>query len=142
MIDIHIAKDEAEKKLCYHIRNLVFVQGQNVPAELDKDGLDEQAEHAIIFYDKEAVGCARIRYVKNDMKLERIAILLKMRGKGLGKKLMQFLIKYAEQKKVSAITLSSQACVEEFYKKLGFQTTGQPYEEIGIPHIKMYKEIN
>ncbi len=140
MIDIHIAKDEAEKKLCYQIRHEVFVRGQNISAGLDTDGLDDEAEHAIVYKDGKPVGCARIRYAENKMKLERIAVLEKMRGQGLGQELMKFLINYAEsQDKVKGIVMSSQQYLEKYYQRFGFQAIGESYKEVGIPHIKMYR---
>lgn len=139
MIDIHIAKNEHEKALCYKIRYEVFTKGQGIAHELDDDGLNPESEHAIMYKDNEVVGCARIRYVQDYMKLERIAVLEKVRGQGLGKKLMEFLIKYSKTKNIKGIMMSAQQYLEKFYKEFGFITQGKPYIEVGVPHVKMYR---
>ena len=139
MIDVHIAQNESERDLCYKIREEVFVRGQNIPLELDRDGIDSEAEHVILYNDNEAVGCARVRYVDGHMKLERIAVLERKRGLGLGKRLMQFLNDYAQTKDVDEIVMSAQQYLEEFYRGFGFVTQGESYPEAGIPHVKMHK---
>ncbi|MBU4210242.1 GNAT family N-acetyltransferase [Patescibacteria group bacterium] len=60
----------------------------------------------MLYYKNKAVGCARIRYPNNKMKLERIAILKNARRKGLGTKLIKFLINYAKQKRADKIFFS------------------------------------
>ena len=48
-----------EKDIC-KIRFEVFVDEQNVPEELEIDGLDEEAKHVLAYIDKEAIGTGRI----------------------------------------------------------------------------------
>ena len=141
MIDIHIAKDKYEKELCYKIRKEVFVGGQKIASEMDSDGLDSKSEHVILYNNKKAIGCARIRYINKDMKLERLAILDKYRGQGHGQELMKFIVEYAKKQDVNNIIMSAQQYLERFYEKFGFKKEGESYEEVGIPHIKMYRKI-
>ena len=84
-------------------------------------------------------GTARIRYRDNKMKLERLAILDKYRGKGFGVKFMQFLINYGEEKKVDEIYMHAQYYLLEFYKKLGFEQRGEIFYDAEIEHIEMFK---
>ena len=48
-----------EKDIC-KIRFEVFVDEQNVPEELEIDGLDDEAKHVLAYIDNEAIGTGRI----------------------------------------------------------------------------------
>jgi len=37
----------------------------------------------------------------------------------------------------TAITISAQQYLQQFYTELGFETLSEPYDEDGIPHIRM-----
>jgi predicted GNAT family N-acyltransferase len=128
MLSIRICKTEE-----------VFQKGQNISKDADFDGLDDIAEHVICYLDNEVVGTIRIRYLHNDMKLERLAVLASARGKSIGKEIMLFTINYFKTKpELKGILLSAQQYLEKFYNNLGFTTLGEPYTEVGIPHVKMY----
>jgi predicted GNAT family N-acyltransferase len=136
-LDIRIIKTKKEFDQAIAIRKEVFVEGQNVPVELEIDGLDDESEHVIAYLDEEPVGCARIRF-NTYAKLERIAIVEKYRGRGFGRQLTDFLIDYCKQKDVDEIRLHSQTYVAYFYKKHGFRIRGNPFFEADIEHVEMY----
>lgn len=141
-LEIRKAKNKSELDKVFEIRTNVFVKEQNVPLDLEIDGLDPESEHFVVYLDNNIIGCARIRKSKNFAKLERIAILKEHRNKGFGKQLTKFLIEYCKQKKFDEIRLHSQIYVSDFYKKLGFKTIGENFFEAGIEHIEMYMTIN
>ena len=120
------------------IRFEVFVDEQNVPEELEIDGLDDEAKHVLAYLDNEAIGTGRIL---SDGHIGRIAVLKKHRGLGIGKIMMQSLMQSAEEAKLEKLWLSSQWHARGFYLDLGFQCEGEIYEEAGIDHIKMSKKI-
>ena len=120
------------------IRFEVFVDEQNVPEELEIDGLDDEAKHVLAYLDNEAIGTGRIL---SDGHIGRIAVLKKHRGLGIGKIMMQDLMKWAEEAKLEKLWLSSQWRAHGFYSDLGFQCEGEIYQEAGIDHIKMSKKI-
>jgi len=141
-LKIRKVKNKSELDETFEIRKTVFVEEQNVPVELEIDGLDQEAEHFIAYINKKPIGCARIRIKNNFAKLERIAIIGEYRNKGFGKQLTKFLIDYCKQKKFDEIRLHSQIYVSDFYKKLGFKFVGENFFEAGIEHVEMYMEIN
>jgi predicted GNAT family N-acyltransferase len=93
-MNISISKVSCKENMqaCFIIRKEVFIEGQNVPVELEVDGLDKESGHYILRLDNIASGTARVRYIQNKAKIERVAILAKHQGKGLGKKLMEYII--------------------------------------------------
>tara|TARA_B110000008_G_scaffold267307_1_gene294289 strand:+ start:761 stop:1183 length:423 start_codon:yes stop_codon:yes gene_type:complete len=127
-----------EKEIC-KIRFEVFVDEQDVPEELEIDGLDKEAKHVLAFFDNEAIGTGRIL---SDGHIGRVAVLKRHRGLGIGKLMMQELIEWAEQANLQKLWLSSQWHAKGFYLDLGFECEGEIYEEAGIDHIKMSKKLS
>jgi len=124
------------------VRRQVFTEEQGIKREMDINGLDQNSDH-IIAYDKNVpVGTARIRY-KNGIqaKLERIAVLKSYRGQGIGKRIIAASLGLAKTKGASEVILDSQQSAAGFYEKLGFRQEGEPFEEVGIPHIAMTKKL-
>ena len=120
------------------IRYEVFIDEQNVPEELEIDGLDGEAKHVLAFVDEVTIGTGRIL---SDGHIGRVAVLKKYRGQGSGKLIMKELIKWAQDMNLEKVWLSSQWHAHSFYLDLGFVCVGEIYKEAGIDHIKMYRAL-
>ena len=120
------------------IRYEVFVDEQNVPEELEIDGLDGEAKHVLAFVDGVPIGTGRIL---SDGHIGRVAVLKDYRGFGIGKLIMKELIKWAQDITLKKVWLSSQWHAHSFYLDLGFVCVGDIYKEAGIDHIKMYRVL-
>ena len=125
------------KEICA-IRHKVFVGEQNVPVELEIDGLDDEAKHALAFVDGVPIGTGRIL---SDGHIGRVAVLKDYRGLGIGKSIMKELIKWAQNMNLEKAWLSSQWHAHSFYLDLDFVCVGEIYKEAGIDHIKMFKTL-
>jgi len=123
------------KEIC-SIRNEVFVEEQNVPVELEIDGLDNEARHVLAFVDEVPIGTGRIL---SDGHIGRVAVLKNHRGVGIGKLIMRELVRCAEDTNLEKVWLSSQWHAHSFYLDLGFVCVGEIYKEAGIDHIKMFR---
>jgi predicted GNAT family N-acyltransferase len=122
------------------VRGDVFVKEQNVPVNLEIDGLDSEAKHVIVFDDDgDAIGTGRML---PDGHIGRIAVKKQYRGKGIGMMIMENLIEYARESQLPKVWLSSQYHAKDFYRKLDFVQAGDIYQEAGIDHIKMEKAIS
>ena len=120
------------------IRYEVFVEEQNVPEELEIDGLDNEAKHVLAFVNEVPIGTGRIL---SDGHIGRVAVLEKHRGLGIGKLIMKELVKCAQDMNLEKVWLSSQWHAHSFYLDLGFVCVGEIYEEAGIDHIKMFRSL-
>ena len=118
------------------IRYEVFVEEQNVPEELEIDGLDNEAKHVLAFVNEVPIATGRIL---SDGHIGRVAVLEKHRGLGIGKLIMKELVKCAQDMSLEKVWLSSQWHAHSFYLDLGFTCVGEIYEEAGINHIKMFR---
>ena len=120
------------------IRYEVFVDEQNVPEELEIDGLDGEAKHILAYVDALPIGTGRIL---SDGHIGRLAVLKKYRVHGAGKLSMKELMKWAQDMNLENVWLSSQWHAHSFYLDLGFVCVGEIYKEAGIDHIKMFRVI-
>lgn len=141
-----IDNDISVKKVDYHtdfqqcmaIRHQVFILGQNVPQEIEIDGQDMHCDHYLLFVKEQSAGVARVRYIKDIAKIQRVAILPEFQGRHLGQVLMEFIIADINQHHhVKKIKLSSQVHALVFYEKLGFSVCSDEYMDAGIPHKDM-----
>jgi predicted GNAT family N-acyltransferase len=125
---------------CLNIRKRVFIDEQKVPVELEVDEFDDltHAKHIIAFWKCHPVGTARIRFMKNKAKFERLAVLKKYRSKGIGKEIVRHYIRYAKRKKAKELILHGQYYARSFYAKFGFKARGKKFMDAGIEHIEMF----
>lgn len=126
------------------VRDVVFIQEQNVPVELEHDEYDTDALHilAIDTKTKEPVGTARI-LDKGDgvAKIGRVAVLKEYRGHGIGQALMEAVFKTTRELRFTSLILDSQVPVIPFYENLGFVAEGGVFDDAGIPHRRMTKTL-
>ena len=130
---------EAEREICYHLRHVVFVEEQGVPVELEIDEHDaEDAYHFLGLIDGEPAATARICVFGDKAKIQRVVVMKAFRGRNLGRQLMQHLMDFARANKLAPqIALDAQTYAVAFYESLGFETTGEEFDDAGIAHIHM-----
>jgi YbgC/YbaW family acyl-CoA thioester hydrolase len=125
------------------LRTQVFVHEQGVPAELEWDEADSQAVHAVAINRLGmAVATGRLLSPSPGVgKIGRMAVHAVLRGAGLGEQVMQALLAVARGRGDAEVVLHAQRSAEGFYRRLGFQPQGEPFEEAGIAHIEMRAPI-
>tara|TARA_B110000467_G_C18323812_1_gene487371 strand:+ start:2184 stop:2600 length:417 start_codon:yes stop_codon:yes gene_type:complete len=120
------------------IRFEVFVDEQNVPPELEIDGLDPKCLHALAFNEHTPIATGRLL---KDGHIGRVAVLASYRNQGIGTLIMKSLINAARNRSFQSVILSSQTQAIPFYEQLDFQTQGPIYQEAGIDHIDMVLKL-
>ena len=121
------------------VRTNVFVHEQGIAPEDEWDADDATALHAVLFdVNGQALGNARLLQPSATVaKVGRMAVLKDARGKGYGARLLQALIRCARQRGHKEVRLSAQRTAEGFYAAYGFVVAGEPFDEVGIPHVEM-----
>lgn len=142
---IHVENNEQLEK-CLDIRKEVFVQEQMVPIDLEIDGFDElspDVHHVLIEQDGVFAGTGRLTYYKdNSAKMQRIAVRQIFRSQGIGRILLLALEELARELGLSKSVLDAQCQAESFYRKLGYETIStEPFDDAGIPHVRMEKAL-
>ena len=125
-----------------HVRRDVFVNEQQIDESEEIDGFEDSSLHFVLYDEEKPVGASRLRQVNNDGKVERVCILSSHRKKGLGEKLMTAMEQTAIDQSYSSLILYAQIQAEDFYKKLGYETTStKPFLDANIPHVAMKKVL-
>lgn len=123
---------------CHALRRAVFVEEQQVPADLEWDGRDQEARHLLALDGDEPLGTARFFISAGTASIGRVCVARAARGRGIGLALMREALRLLRaDPQVSRITLSAQAPVIGFYESLGFAAHGPTYMDAGIPHRSM-----
>ena len=139
IILVNNIKDQSDKTKAFEIRNLVFCEEQKVSKEIEFDGLDQFCNHYLAKINELPIGTARVRELKKGtFKIERMAVLKEYRKKGVGKAIIEEILKhYSNLNRVNNLILNSQIEAKDFYKKFGFVEVGEEFIEANIIHIKM-----
>jgi predicted GNAT family N-acyltransferase len=123
------------------VRTAVFVEEQGIPIEMEWDEADNTAVHAVA-YNGLGQGIATGRLVTQAEgvgKIGRMAVHHALRGSRVGGEILRTLMGVARQRGDREVMLYAQRSAEGFYERLGFAPRGEPFEEVGIPHIEMVK---
>ena len=75
------------------------------------------------------------------VRLRQMAVLNNLNGKGIGRSLMQFAENIARDRGFRKITMHARKSAIGFYEKLGYQVTGDEFNEVTIPHHIMEKPL-
>ena len=142
MQQVRIVQDKQEREKAFAIRIAVFVNEQGVPLQDELDSHEDEAEHVLAYDDNDTpVGAGRWRVVDGAAKLERICLLPAYRKSGLGRLLVGAMEASARAQSLPKALLHGQVQAAPFYEKLGYQRVSEPFNEDGILHVIMTKEL-
>jgi len=117
------------------VRDEVFVREQGVPEDLEWDGLDAASIHLLaVTRAGDPIGTARLTA---DGRIGRMAVRRAWRGKGVGKALMEAMMRAARKRGFDHIVLNAQTHAQGFYARFGFHPEGGEFLDAGIPHVRM-----
>jgi len=122
-----------------HLRETVFVKEQNVPKDLEWDGRDAEAIHAIAEVAGRPVGCGRLL---GDGRIGRLAVLEAYRRQGVGLGLLDTLLHSARKEGLPRAYLHAQEQTLGFYERAGFKVQGRAFLEADIYHREMVRVLD
>jgi len=125
----------------HYIRRIVFMGEQEISEELEMDGTDGDAEHLVVYENNCPVATGRLIMVNEKMHIGRMAVLKEHRNKGLGAITMHACIEKAIEQGHKKLYLHAQTYARGFYEKLGFVGYGDEFDDAGIPHIAMCRDM-
>ena len=127
------------------LRQRVFVEEQGVPAELEHDERDPTAVHALSRDDAgRVVATGRLltgAAGPGRAIVGRMAADAAVRGRGHGSAVLAVLETEAAARGQRAVELHAQVSARGFYDRAGYVVVGEPYEEAGIAHVTMTKDL-
>jgi YbgC/YbaW family acyl-CoA thioester hydrolase len=125
------------------IRQAVFVEEQQIPAEMEWDSADETCVHAVAYNRLgRALATGRLlEHVPGVAKIGRMAVVSTMRGSRVGREVLEALMQAGRERGYREVLLHAQLSAEGFYSRAGFQRRGPVFDEAGIGHVEMVRAL-
>jgi predicted GNAT family N-acyltransferase len=132
---------EADFALALAVRWRVFVEEQGVPPELEHDAADATSAHVLAEVSSEVVGTGRLVVDADGARIGRVSVLPDFRHRGIGSQIVAALESEAAAQGFAEVTLHAQTYVQELYDKNGYTVSGPTFQEAGIDHVPMTKQL-
>lgn len=143
MVEVRVGSWDELGRDARKIRTEVFVQEQRIPADMEWDAADASCIHAVA-YNRFGVALATgrlLQHVPGVAKIGRMAVSRVMRGSGVGRHVLEALMKAARARGDREVLLHAQASAANFYARAGFSPRGPEFDEAGIPHVEMVRAL-
>ncbi len=131
------------------IREVVFIEEQQVPREIERDDEDPTAYHLLAQVGGHAIGTGRLVELREPPpgekgrwgQIGRMAVLVSNRRHKVGSKILSHLENVARTRGLDGVVLHAQVYAHGFYKALGYEDASPIFDEAGIPHVEMRKRL-
>ncbi len=144
MFKIYEAKTQKEIDQVIALRVEVLRKPWNQPAETATDELEQKSVNAFILNDNgKAIACGRLQENENKVgQIRFMAVSKDYQGKGLGKKMAQFLENKAKELGLHTVELQARENAVHFYESCGYVVKEKSFLLWGlIQHFLMEKKI-
>ncbi len=107
-----------------------------------EDLSEEQHEMIFVYTINDQVqACVLLKPLSQQVvKVRQMAVRQECQGLGYGSKLLKYAETQTLQKGYNKFELHARCNAQPFYEKLQYKTIGPIFMEVGIPHIKMFKQ--
>ncbi len=136
--------EEKDMEAIFALRRVVFIDEQNVDADEEWDGRDEDAVHAVALLKDEVVGTGRLLTDEGEQtcRIGRMAVRQDLRRHGIGDRILGTLEEVAGERGFAQVLLNAQTYVKDFYAQAGYTEGGDVFMEAGIEHVAMTKNLS
>lgn len=113
-------------------------------ARFTEKELEEEKDHFQIagFLDDALIASAVLVPEGNKMKMQRVVVLENLRNLDIGSEMMTFCEEFSSDRNFNVIYCHARNTAVNFYVKNGYSGIGDYFDEDGIPHLKMRKEVS
>ena len=135
---------EEEFKDYFHLRWKLLRAPWNQPEGSETDDIEDQCFHLMaVDAKKKVIGIARLQFNSAiEAQIRYMAIASAFERKGIGRELVNTLEQQAKSTSHKKIILDAREQAVDFYKKLGYEITGESYLLFDlIQHYRMQKTI-
>lgn len=145
MVEVRAGGWEELGRDASRIRSAVFIEEQGIPKEMEWDEADPDPAcvHAVAYnrFGQPLATGRLLEHVPGVAKIGRMAVSQAMRGSGVGRAVLEALMKAAREQGYREAVLHAQTSAQAFYGRAGFTPRGSVFEEAGIPHIEMVRNL-
>jgi predicted GNAT family N-acyltransferase len=151
-VTVRPARDAEETEAARELRIAVFCDEQDVPRELEFDGKDDEATQIVAVDESSVIATCRLRYpppedtrdthgMSGVCKLERMVVERRLRGRGVGARLLAGSEEEARRGGATTMVLHAQLAAQDFYASNGYVPEGETFMDADIEHIRMTKAL-
>ena len=98
--------------------------------------------HFALLHADEALAC--LVFTPKDgktLKMRQVAVREDLQGQGVGRQLVETSEVWARRNGYERIVLHARDTAVPFYLAQGYELEGEPFDEVGIPHRAMFKNL-
>ena len=140
-MSLRIAATEEDVLKVLVVRGIVFIEEQGVDWEGEIDSFEKTATHFLGEVGGQPAATGRLRHLEDGwVKVERIAVRPRWRGRGCARAMVDFMLDHARAGGAVKFKMHAQVYLEDFYRSCGFRRRGEVFDECGIDHILMVRE--
>lgn len=126
-----------------HLRDVVLRQPLNMEFKIEDIQVEYDSLHLGCYSNQDRLlGCLILKRISNDIvKMRQVAVNPHIQGSGVGTFMVRDSEEVSRAHQYKRIELSARITAVPFYEKLGYNSMGDIYKEVGIEHLKMYKDL-
>ncbi len=142
-VEVRRARDAAEREAALHLREQVFADEQRVDLAADQDGLDDEAVQLVAVDDAGTViGTCRLLIDRGaSARFARLCVHREARRRGIAAALLAEAEREARAGGAVRIGMHAQTDALALYEAAGFTPYGERFDEEGIEHQGMEKQL-
>jgi predicted GNAT family N-acyltransferase len=141
-VTVRPARGRADVDAAMDLRVRVFVDEQGVDPEEELDELDDESLQIVGLDETGVIATCRLRDLGGGAwKLERMAVDRRLRGQGVGARLLAGAEGEARERGAREMVLHAQRRAQPFYSAHGYLSEGKPFFEAEIEHVRMRKSL-
>jgi len=140
---LYIDIDSENYKDAASLRYDVFYKEFNLDPDIINDSQERNSIHLAAVAGGRVAGYGRLSIDGNTAQISQMVVHHKMRGKGIGSRIMTLLISRSKEERCRSIFLSARIGAVAFYQRFGFKCTGGqfPSKKTGLAHIRMERQL-
>jgi YbgC/YbaW family acyl-CoA thioester hydrolase len=143
MVDVGVGGWSELAEQAKKVRTEVFIDEQKIPIAMEWDEADSDAVHAVAT-NRFGLPIATGRLLPGEAGVSRIgrmASIQAVRGSGVGRQVLDALMEVSRARGDLKVALHAQTSAQAFYERAGFAPAGEVFEEAGIAHIEMKRDL-
>jgi predicted GNAT family N-acyltransferase len=139
--EIIFGSDEYSRALC--LREEVLRKPLGLSLWNEDLSREEHQVHVGLFHpDGELVACVvAVPGFSDEAKVRQMAVAISHQRCGCGQKIMRGMEANLAERGIRRLVLHARVSAVGFYQKMGYAVTGKTFLEVGIPHLKMGKDL-
>jgi predicted GNAT family N-acyltransferase len=123
------------------LRENVFVYEQGVSMEDEHSDDESLFVHCCQFCNDKLVAYCRLKNENGVAHIGRVAVDKSFRSQGFGASIMLYAEDYAKTLNCTQAYINAMLYAKGFYSKLGYVPDGEEFDDAGIKHIRMTKNL-